>query len=303
MTQRRSVAWLPWLLGAAGVAAVVFVALHAAEERAIVNLAREARPAWLILALVLQAGTYVAQAGVWQVVLRRAGASVPFTLASRLSLAKLFIDQAVPTMGASGAALVASALGRQGVERTTVMSTVAVDAASFHIAYVIDLAIPLALMQWEGHVNPLIVTAAVLFLCYGSALITAVLSLTRRQPGRLAARLHQLPVVGKLVELLQQGSPRLVHDPAVLVRATALQMVIALLDAATVWILLKSLGTDASAGAVFASFMIASVMRSIGFLPGGLGTCEAASVGALTLAGVPVAAGLAATLLFRGLSF
>ncbi len=303
MTQRRSVGWLPWLLGAAGVIAVIFVALHAAEERAIVKLMHDARPAWLILALLLQAGTYVAQAGVWRVVLQRAGASVPFTLACRLSLARLFIDQAVPAMGVSGAALVARALGRQGVARTTVMSTVAVDAASFYIAYVIDLAIALALLRREGHVSPLIVTAAVLFLCYGSALITAVLSLTRTRPGRLAARLQEWPVVGRVVEPLQQGSPRLVHDPALLARATALQMLIALLDAATVWILLKSLGSDASAGAVFASFVIASVMRSIGFLPGGLGTFEAASVGALALAGVPVAAGLSATLLFRGLSF
>ncbi|MEY2920201.1 MAG: hypothetical protein RL261_1506, partial [Pseudomonadota bacterium] len=303
MTQRRSVGWLPWLLGGAGVAAVVFVALHAAEERAIVNLLQDARPAWLILAFVLQAGTYLAQAGVWRAVLRRAGASLPFALACRLSLAKLFIDQAVPTMGASGAALVARALGRQGVERTTVMSTVAVDAASFYIAYVIDLAIALVLLTWEGHASPLIVTVAVLFLCYGGALITAVLSLTRQPPGRVAARLQNLPVVGRLVELLQQGSPRLVHDPALLAQTTVLQMLIALLDAATVWILLKSLGTDASAGAVFASFMIASVMRSIGFLPGGLGTFEAASVGALAVAGVPIAAGLSATLLFRGLSF
>ncbi len=77
MTQRRSVGWLPWLLGAAGVIAVIFVALHAAEERAIVKLMHDARPAWLILALLLQAGTYVAQAGVWRVVLQRAGASVP----------------------------------------------------------------------------------------------------------------------------------------------------------------------------------------------------------------------------------
>ena len=303
MTQRRPVGWLPWLLGAAGVAAVVFVVLHAAEERAIVNLIHAARPAWLILALALQAGTYVAQAGVWRAVLQRVGVSVPFRLTCRLSLVKLFIDQAVPTMGASGAAIVARALIHNGVERTTVMSTVAVDAASFYIAYVINLAIALALLTWEGHATPLIVAVAVLFLCYGSALITAVLSLTRQRPGRVAARLQKLPVVGRLVELLQQGSPCLVHDPTLLVRATALQMLIALLDAATVWILLKSLGADASAGAVFASFMIASVMRSIGFLPGGLGTFEAASVGALALVGVPVAAGLSATLLFRGLSF
>ena len=205
MTSRRAVGWLPWLLGTAALAVVVFVALHVTEERAIMDLFHQSRPAWLVLALALQAGTYLAQAGVWRVVLQRARASVPFTYACRLSLAKLFIDQAVPSMGVSGAAIVARSLEKTGVERATVMSTVAVDAASFYIAYVIDLAIALALLTWEGHASPLIVTVAVLFLCYGSALITTVLSLTRQRPGRLAARLQELPVIGKVVSMLQQG--------------------------------------------------------------------------------------------------
>ena len=252
--------------------------------------------------LVLQAGTYLAQAGVWRAVLHRAGASVPFTLACRLSLAKLFIDQAVPTMGASGAAIVARGLGTQGVERTTVLATVAVDAASFYIAYVLNLAIALLILAWQGHASPLIVTVAVLFFCYGSVLITAVLSLTRQRPGRLAARMRELPVVGRLVEAATgQSAPG--PRPGAAGPATAWQMSIALLDAATMWTLLRSLGAEAGAGAVFAGFMIASVMRSVGFLPGGLGTFEAASVQTLVLIGVPVAAGLSATLLFRGLSF
>ncbi len=49
--------------------------------------------------------------------------------------------------------------------------------------------------------------------------------------------------------------------------------------------------------------MIASLLRTFGFLPGGMGTFEAACVGTLALAGVPIHAGLSATLLFRGLSF
>jgi Mg2+-importing ATPase len=49
--------------------------------------------------------------------------------------------------------------------------------------------------------------------------------------------------------------------------------------------------------------MVASLLRTVGFVPGGLGTFEAASVYTLNLAGVPVAEALSATLLFRGLSF
>lgn len=46
-----------------------------------------------------------------------------------------------------------------------------------------------------------------------------------------------------------------------------------------------------------------SLLRTLGVSPGGLGTFEAASVVTLGLAGVPVATALAATLLFRGVSF
>ena len=49
--------------------------------------------------------------------------------------------------------------------------------------------------------------------------------------------------------------------------------------------------------------MIASLLRTFGFVPGGLGTFEAASVSALALTGMPVPVGLSATLMFRGLSF
>jgi Mg2+-importing ATPase len=54
---------------------------------------------------------------------------------------------------------------------------------------------------------------------------------------------------------------------------------------------------------VFASFMLSSMARIVGIVPGGLGVFEAASVASLRLMGVPIAAGLAATLLFRGFSF
>ena len=76
-----------------------------------------------------------------------------------------------------------------------------------------------------------------------------------------------------------------------------------LLDAATVWVLISSLGEVASISGVFASFVISTLLRTIGILPGGLGIFEATSVVTLKFAGVPVTVALAATLLFRGLSF
>ena len=88
----------------------MLVVAHVAEERAFVTLLKQARPWWLLWALGLQAMTYVAQAEVWRIVLHSAGAQLPFGIAYRLSLAKLFVDQALPSVGLSGTVVVTQAL-------------------------------------------------------------------------------------------------------------------------------------------------------------------------------------------------
>jgi uncharacterized protein (TIRG00374 family) len=76
-----------------------------------------------------------------------------------------------------------------------------------------------------------------------------------------------------------------------------------LLDAVTLWMLVRSLGATANISHIFASFMIANVVRTISFIPGGLGTFEGAAVLLLKAGGVSVAVALSTVLLFRGLTF
>ena len=88
------------------------------------------------------------------------------------------------------------------------------------------------------------------------------------------------------------------HRP---LRAALLQLSIFLLDAATLWVLIRAWGVvRRGRGPCSASFMLASLLRTVGFMPGGLGTFEAAAVSALTLSGIPPAVSLSATLLFAG---
>jgi Mg2+-importing ATPase len=303
MSVRRTGNWLPWLLGFAMLAAVVAAALHLAEERAFVRLLGQVEPAWLLVALALQAATYLAQATTWLTVLRRAGARVPFGYACALSLQKLFLDQALPSMGLSGTAAVAQSLQQRGAARPTVMAAVAVDIGCYFAAYVLSLGAALTILLQGGHASTLVLAAAALFVIFGASLTTAVLTLSGRAPGRHTRHLLRLPGIGRAVELLREADPHLARDPALLLRATLLQLAIFVLDAATLWVLIRALGFVASPGAVFASFMLASLLRTFSFMPGGIGTFEAASVAALTLAGIPVAVGLSATLMFRGLSF
>jgi uncharacterized membrane protein len=61
---RGSGPWISLVLGAAVLAGVVVAATHFAEEEAFVRLVREAKPWWFVAALLLQAGTYLAQGGI-----------------------------------------------------------------------------------------------------------------------------------------------------------------------------------------------------------------------------------------------
>lgn len=105
-----------------------------------------------------------------------------------------------------------------------------------------------------------------------------------------------------MVKFLEE-SAALVRDRRILRTATAWQLAIVLLDAATMSVCIRAIGAHAPADAVFASFMIASLVRTMGVVPGGLGTYEATSVGTLHLVGISVSAALSATLIFRGLTF
>ncbi|HET7156725.1 MAG TPA: HAD-IC family P-type ATPase, partial [Hyphomicrobiaceae bacterium] len=295
--------WLSWFLGGALLAAVIAGALHFSEGQAFIRLAQGAQPWWLLVAVLLQAGTYLAQGAIWRRVTYAAGCRLSRKAAFELSLAKLFADQALPSAGVSSSILVANALGQRDVPSPAVKASVIINIASYHVAYAIALTVALTIMAWRKQANGLVVITTALFLLFSIGLSGAILMFSGRTHERLTAALHRFPGVRTTLSFLAGADARLVRSPRVLAEAISLQGAIVLLDAATIWILILALGVVASAGGVFASFMVASLFRTMGILPGGLGTFEVTSVLTLRMTGIEIPVALAATLLFRGLSF
>ncbi len=295
--------WVSWVLGAALLVAVVWAALHFSEERAFVRLARQARPAWLGVAVCLQVGTYVAQGAIWRLTGRAAGHPLSRRAALELSLAKLFADQALPSAGMSSSVLVAKALERRELPAPAVNAAVLINIASYHAAYVLALAAALVFLHWRGGSNVLVMTAAVLFFLFSAGLCLAVLGLAGRRHERLGRVMRRVPGGRTLLDFLFEADAQLLRRARVFIPAVGYQVAIVLLDVATMWSLIASLGVTVRVGGVYASFMVASLFRTMGIVPGGLGTFEATSVLTLRAAGIDLPVGLAATLLFRGLSF
>src|SRR5690349_21840942 len=105
----------PWVFAVLVLGAVIAVAGHFGESKEFARILREARPIWLLAMTALQLGTYVAAAAVFKVIYRGTGEQRSVGDLVALVLAKLFVDQVVPSGGISGTVVMVKGLERRGV--------------------------------------------------------------------------------------------------------------------------------------------------------------------------------------------
>jgi uncharacterized membrane protein YbhN (UPF0104 family) len=295
--------WLVlWALGALLLAATALAVLGRSDLEDFIALAEQARPEWLILALLCQAATYGCAAAVWWLVLRHFGHRLSLVRLVPLGLAKLFVDEAVPSVGVGGSLLVVAALGRRGVAGPVALATFFFGVASFFLALGIAALLALGLLASARPV-PARLALGVLgvlgALTALAALMTWALVRRKRAPAFLVGR---WPDLALMIEAAGHALRRLLAAPALLARATAAQLALRGLDGVTLWCCFLAIGVQVPYATAFTGVALGSVAMFAVPVPMGLGVFEAGSVATLTLLGQPLEAALAATLLFRGLS-
>jgi len=295
--------WFIWLFGLAVLGIVVLAAAHFSEGRQFIAHLRHVQPRWVLVAALLQAATYLGQGQIWRTVARAGHVPVSLATAYRLSVARLFIDQALPSAGLSGTVVMVKSLEQQGIPMPVVMAGVVIDTASCYATYVVGLLAALVVSLVQHQATRLVLLVAVPFVPFALALTFGFIRQAGRPPGPLARRLSRFRFLQNGLRLLEQADPRLARSHRLIARAGVYQLAVILLDAATIWVLILGLGITPSAGGVYVSFMISTLTRLVGIAPGGLGTYEATSILTLSMVGVPVPIALSATLLFRGMSF
>jgi uncharacterized protein (TIRG00374 family) len=291
------------LIGLLALGALVVVVLHLGEFERFIALARTARPAWFSVAFVLQGATYVAAAGVWQRALAAAGQRLPLRSLVPLGLAKLFTDQAFPSVGLSGTVLLARGLARRGVHGEVATQVLLASLVSFNASFMTAALVALGLMWLHHEANPMLVAASAVFSAIAIAVPAAALGLKRWGARSPPAWSRKIPGFEALFESVARAPEDLLRNVPLLIQTFSLQASVLVLDALTLWVIFYALGEPVSFLTVFVAFVMASVVATIGLVPLGLGTFEASSVAMLSLLGVEVEVALAATLLLRGLTF
>jgi len=292
--------WRRWLLALLLFAAVVVGALHYADLKKFAELVSKAEPQWLVGALLLQLFTYFSLAGEWFLVLRAGKSRQPMRRLVPLTISKLFADQVVPTAGVSGNVLLVDRLSATGVRREIAVAAVILAVIAYYLSYAVAGLAAVVLMWMRDGVPMMVLGLVGLLLAVATAIPGTALWLQHNSRAKIPNWAKRIESVRELFELIGNAPSRLVHNRQLIAKLTALNGSVFLADGLTLQLCLFALGVQAPFTAAFVSFMMASIVVTLGPIPLGLGSFEAVSIGMLRLMGIPFEAALSATLLLRG---
>jgi len=290
------------ILGALLLLGLVTTVAHLGEIGRFLGILREAKPAWVAAGLAFQALTYLCAALVWKAAMVNIGIHFPLSQLVPLSVAKLFSDQVLPSGGLSGSAFFTVALKHRGVAVLDGLVALVASLTGYYASYMIMAVVSLALLAFRHDIHPWILTASVLFFVVALAVPAVVILASLYGEERIPEALKRRFPISVMEDALGKVSARVIFDPLVLAQVTLLQGAVFLLDAATLWAMLLAVGQKAAFLEALPSFVVASMVATIGVVPLGLGTFEATCVVLLGSLKVPFEAALAATLLLRGLT-
>jgi uncharacterized membrane protein YbhN (UPF0104 family) len=295
-------AFTSYLLGLILFAALVGTIAQLGELERFLDLLQRVEPVWLILCMVLQSCTYLYEAIAWRRILRGHGYEFPLSELFPLSVAKLFSDQAMPSAGISGNAFFLSALRRRGVATTSAMSCMLIDLAAYFSSYAASTALSLAVLALHHEASRWLLVLTSIFVVLQMSIPIGLWHIKHRGTFPGQALLARSPRISAWLRTAHRTAGSLTIRSGQFGELAALHAIIIVLDAATLWVILKGIGHDIVFWWAYSSFITASMVMSLSPIPLGLGTFDATCVVMLHAAGVGLEAGLTATILFRGVS-
>lgn len=278
-------------------------------------LLREARPAWLLLVVVLELTGFFCASQVYGRVLKSLGYQFSALRLWGTALVAIILSQSVPAGGVASYAFLVQSFRRRGVPPGHSALVASLEALSYAGSMLLLFFFSLSyitLRTGAGAAEETSLAAAgVAVVVIGSALF----ALTRDQTvltrwllgikngvARALRRTWSDAPIHKLVDDLARGRALIAARRGELVLLVLIQLTALTIHSLAMLVVLYSLGVRTSLLAVMAAFGIALITSTFNVLPGGGGTVEAVLVLSLAQLGVDERA-IVAAVIFRLLNF
>ena len=291
-------------LGPTLLVVLVTIVAFSTEPRDFIKLVTQMHPAWFIVALLLQGGTYLSHAAVWKLGLWRVKERVALTQLFSLSLSQQFINQTLPSGGLSGAAAIAGFLRRRGISARAVALALGLNLLSLYAAHLLVFACAVSIIWFYHFLNTALIYLAAIF----SVVTTVILIVSgyiwfhasRNALPRFVMRFRRIHTFLSAIHDLPRGA---LFRGEILAPAIILVTMIFILDSLTLWIVLHALGLHLGFPLVFASHVVSTAAAMLLPVPGGIGVFEGGVTVMLNLFGLGVVPALGAAILFRGFTY
>ena len=278
---------------------LVFGISHFGNIEVFGQMLRQARPQWLVAALLLQGSTYVSVALGWRAVLAKSGAAMPLRRLVPLAISKLFADQMIPVAGMGGNVLLVDRLISLGTPRGAAVATLIVSIIGFYAVYGTLALVTLLILTAGDKATVAVCVFFAIFMIVAMAIPGFALWLRKRGSRPLSPMFDRFRYVLNLPHVVGEAPKALVFDHGLILTVAAFNGVVFLADSATLMACFLALGHGVGLPIAFVAVMVASMVTTLGPVPLGLGSFEAGSTAALSLLGVPLELALAGTLLLR----
>jgi phosphatidylglycerol lysyltransferase len=269
----------------------MFVSQKHAEVARIGVTIRSANPIWVGLALATNL-LVVAMAGLsYRVVLGKLGHTQPWAWLANLHLKRHLVGTVTPVGGPASIYVFVRTLGTRGIETPDALFAAAIRSLSGYCAFMLLVAPVLLLTRPAWYI---MAAGAGLLLLMATLAMTMLLLLREScNPGWLIGRLH--PKLNAFV--LNARSHRLL--PRDFLVPFSLAVVHNLLGVLTLYLCLLAVGYQGALTTAIVGYAIGNLFTMVAPVFAGIGVVEVTMAVALQHLGVPVAAAIAATLLFR----
>lgn len=276
-----------------------------AGTRKALHLLGSVRPAWLVVGLVLQAGSILSYAQLTRSLLPRK--SVPFPTMARITVATLGLSHVIPGGTVAGAGLGFRLLrdaGVSGSDAGFVLGTQSIGSAVvLNVLLWIGLVVTIPLHGFRPVYGLAALVGGVLLGLFGAGVIGLLRG--RERAARIASAVAgRLPLVDG--DTVAQGLRRfadqlssVAEDRRLLIRLIGWAASAWLLDAACLWVFLAAFGARVTPDAVIVSHGLANVLAAVPVTPGGLGVTEAVLTVMVASFGVPRGIAILGVLAYR----
>jgi len=319
MARRRSRTFsvlrtLFWLVVPAAVAWVAYT--HRALVVDALHLLRRADVRWVLAGVLAVALLYGCRALVYRVPLRLLGYSAGLSFLWSTAVTTSALQQVLPAGPATGYAFLTYAMHQRGVPAGRASLVALIDTLSYALAVATLVITALVWLAVTGNLHiaafQTLFVAGVAFLAVGGwlywlqrerqRLTPIVLRVGRRVVTWLGRRWREEPV-HEYLEEFYRGKALIGRRPRAFIGMMGLQYVAVGCDAAVLYTSFVALGDWPRFWIVLLGFVVAMGGASAIGVPGGGGSFETLMAAFFITEGIPAASGIAATLLFRVLSF